>query len=290
MANFAGTAGPDDFTGTPEADLMQGEAGDDILRGRDGDDFLHGGTGSDELRGGLGNDLVAGEDGDDYLYGGRGNDVLCGRVRRRRAARRQRRRRVERRLRRRLGLWRRRQRRLLLLDGDDVLLGGAGNDDITIARPITSQSTISGSTAGKGTTGSISRIQSRGLIEIAAGSGSDRIEINLLIDHLTIFFDPDGTDTVVLNPVMAAFHRDTTITLEGFGRGDEGGVIVWDDFLGSALTGWNGSANPFGSAGFARIHTTGGRQILEIDADGGGNELGLGDGSGPGHRNGLHRP
>ncbi|HYG48318.1 MAG TPA: calcium-binding protein, partial [Allosphingosinicella sp.] len=272
MANFAGTAGPDDFTGTPEADHMQGEAGDDLLRGREGDDTLYGGTGSDVMRGGLGNDYLSGDEHNDYLYGGGGNDVLWG------------------------GTGDDEIRGgtgddtindgfgddwaygadgndvFYSLDGDDVLLGGAGHDDFTVIRPIRFDPHYLWIDGGDGDDRYKIEVQARGLIEIATGSGSDSIEIDLLVDHLTIFFDPDGTDTVTLGQQMAAFFADTTITLEGFGRGNDGGVIVWHDFLGGALSGWDGSTNPFGSAGYARIHTREGRQILQIDRDGGGDE------------------
>ena len=288
MANFSGTAGPDDFTGSTEADQMMGEAGDDVLRGRGGDDVLYGGTGSDEMRGGLGDDYLSGDEGDDYLYGGRGNDVLWG------------------------GTGNDEMRGgsgddtindgsgddwayggdgndvFYSLDGNDVLLGGAGNDDITIARSISPSTDISGSTAGRDDRFEIG-VQTHGLIEIAAGSGSDSIEIDLLVDHLTVFFVPDGTDIVTLSPVMAAFYADTTITLEGFGRGDEGGVIVWDDFLGRSS-----------AAGTLRQPVR--KRRLREDphdrrqADTGNRSgrrrgrLGLGDGSRSGHGHGLHRP
>ncbi|HEY0130573.1 MAG TPA: calcium-binding protein, partial [Allosphingosinicella sp.] len=270
MANFRGTAGPDDLTGTSEADLMVGEAGDDVLRGRGGDDDLYGGAGSDELRGGSGDDYLNGDDGDDYLYGGLGNDVLWGG----------------------LGndeIWGgdgddvindhggddwadggNGNDSFYSLDGDDLLVGGAGDDDFTLDRSSPFGSHYVCLDGGDGNDRFNFWVRESGLIEVAAGPGSDSIEINDLSDRLTVFFDPDGTDTVTLSALMAGSYRSSTIVLYGFARGDEGGVIVWHDFLGQALSGWDGSSNPFGSAGYARIGSDGWNQILEIDPDGGG--------------------
>jgi Ca2+-binding RTX toxin-like protein len=270
MANFRGTAGPDDLTGTAEADLMVGEGGDDVLRGRGGDDDLYGGAGSDELRGGDGDDYLNGEDGEDHLYGGLGNDVLWAG----------------------LGndsIWGGAGDDVInddggddwaeggdgndvfySLAGSDFLVGGAGHDDFTLVRSNRAADEYICLDGGEGDDRFRIQAQMRGLIEIATGPGSDSIDIDLLVDRLTIFFDPDGADTVTLGAMLADSYAGTTIVMEGFGRGDDGGVIVWDDFLGRALSGWNGSSNPFGSEGYARIHTVDGHQILQIDPDGGG--------------------
>jgi Ca2+-binding RTX toxin-like protein len=269
MAYYAGTAGSDDFAGTPEADLMVGEAGDDVLRGRGGDDLLYGMGGSDELRGGAGNDYLNGEIGDDFLSGGLGDDVLWGEI----------------------GndeIWGGEgddvindgggddwadggdgNDRFYSSDGDDLLLGGAGNDSFELYRTGGFEAHYICLDGGDGNDRFNIWVRQSGLIEIAAGPGSDSVEIEDLTDRLTVFFDPDGTDSVTLSEMTADSYQDSTIVLYGFARGDKGAVIVWHDFLARALSGWDGSSNPFGS-GFARIGFDGWNQLLEIDPDGGG--------------------
>lgn len=57
---------------------LHGEGGHDTIIGGSGNDFLVGGQGEDAIFGNAGNDEIAGQGGDDALSGGDGDDVLDG--------------------------------------------------------------------------------------------------------------------------------------------------------------------------------------------------------------------
>ncbi|MEA3052453.1 MAG: hypothetical protein QOG72_1356 [Sphingomonadales bacterium] len=248
-----GGGGNDQLVGGHGFDILRGGDGDDLLQGEQGQDALYGGAGADRLEGGSGDDSLQGDAGDDILLGGEGRDSLSD------------------------GFGNN------IFDGgagddwlfssntgNDLLIGGAGDDSLSVSRSSlfsTEQNRLEG---GEGNDRLYVSVQNRGLVEIDAGTGSDRVTIDLVHDRLNVRLDPDGTDTVTLNYIMSSWYSGAAITIDGFARGDSGAVLVWDEFLGRALTNWDGTANPFGS-GHARIVTIGGRQILQIDPNGGAN-------------------
>ncbi len=64
--------------GDPSNVTFYGQDGNDVLVGFDGNDWLQGDNGNDVLIGGASNDTLEGGEGDDWLWGGGGNDVLRG--------------------------------------------------------------------------------------------------------------------------------------------------------------------------------------------------------------------
>ena len=71
-----GNFGNDVLSGGDGVDYVIGSLGNDQLSGDDGDDFVDGGTGNDQLSGGEGNDTLFGGYGSDQLSSGDGNDFL----------------------------------------------------------------------------------------------------------------------------------------------------------------------------------------------------------------------
>jgi Ca2+-binding RTX toxin-like protein len=238
---LVGGANTNHLRGGDGDDLLQGRDRNDSLYGEDGADRIEGRGGNDSIQGGAGNDLLLGGDGDDWLSDGSGDDRLEGGAG---------------------------ADYLSSSEGRDLLIGGAGNDSLYLSRystQIVEQNRLEG---GEGDDHLTVRLQSAGLAELDGGTGSDTVNIGLLHDRLAIRFDPDGTDRIVLDQFQGHWYWKSKISVDGFARGDSGAVLVWDDFLGRVLTGWDGSANPF-AAGFARIVTIEGRQILQVDANGG---------------------
>jgi len=69
-----GGAADDQLIGGGGNDVLQGAAGNDTLTGNGGNDMLDGGAGNDTLNGGGGNDTLTAGTGDDILNGDDGND------------------------------------------------------------------------------------------------------------------------------------------------------------------------------------------------------------------------
>jgi Ca2+-binding RTX toxin-like protein len=73
-----GGLGNDTLQGGSGNDTFIGADGNDSILGDDGDDALFGGADSDSLGGGAGNDLLDGGEGNDQLIGASGTDTLLG--------------------------------------------------------------------------------------------------------------------------------------------------------------------------------------------------------------------
>ena len=73
-----GGAGDDTLAGSTGADTLSGGDGADVIDGGAGDDAISGGNDNDSLTGGAGNDTLLGDAGNDTLDGGEGADLLDG--------------------------------------------------------------------------------------------------------------------------------------------------------------------------------------------------------------------
>lgn len=236
------------FMGTADRDVMRGSAGGDLIEGLDGNDQIFGLLGDDTLRGGDGDDDLRGDSGNDRLEGGAGADYLQG------------------------GLG---DDRSFGGDGDDVInndgggfdemYGEGGNDRIRFYHS-TSNATNGGLVSG--------------------GAGDDQIEVFFAAEDGTVTVDAgSGADIVTL---VSVYYSEASITLgadrdilrldqnmstsgsaviEDFTAGADGDELDWLAYLGTALTGWDGAANPF-STGYVRLVQSGADTLLQVDRDG----------------------
>jgi Ca2+-binding RTX toxin-like protein len=225
-------------------DLIVGTAGPDVLRGTFGGDQIDGLAGDDQLYGGKGNDRLNGGDGADFLSGGLGLDSLNGGA----------------------------GDDSLIDDegGADSLVGGDGNDWITVSR--LSAGGIEG-------------------IQVDAGRGNDRLEyVNFYPDTLAATMGEGddfvllhsstgitrvtlggGADLVKIGPfIYADFRRP--IELMDFAPGPAGDALDLFEFLLNNTSGWHPSRNPF-ATGHLQIVQSGADTLLKVDRNGGGDGL-----------------
>src|SRR3990170_484628 len=186
---LGGAGGNDRIYAGRGNDTVRGGDGDDQLFGEGEHDDLFGGAGADRIEGGLGNDSIHGEAGDDTLLGGEGIDSLLD------------------------GLGNDSvdggagdDQLSSLEGGNDLLVGGAGNDRIRFVHNSLSSIEQNRLEGGEGNDWIYVSAQNNGLIEVDAGTGSDEVEIEVVHDGLTIRFDPDGGDRVVLSQGMAVWY------------------------------------------------------------------------------------
>ena len=121
------------------------------------------------------------------------------------------------------------------------MIGGGGNDQISV--------------------------NVRANATIDAGPGNDRVFIVTDGGQYSIALGT-GSDTLELFSYGASAIG--TIAVADFQGGAGGDSLDLNRWFSSALTGWNGVANPF-SAGYARLVQTGGATLVQVDRDGGGN-------------------
>ncbi len=229
MAIITGTAGNDALNGTPDSDTIDGVGGDDVINGAGGDDELEGGADRDQINGGDGFDILHGQGGDDRLDDGTGPGEMHGG------------------------------------DGDDFLQvssfftagvakladGGPGDDSFNISIADPTQVEVVGGTGAD----AVFFSNLWGTAEIGLGSDSDS-------DTITFFhplFYENGAQSIYFD----------SITVSDFAGGAAGDLINWDNFLGTSLTGWDQSANPF-STGHLELVQSGADTLVRLDIDGGG--------------------
>ncbi len=249
MAQLTGTSGNDILSGSDTNDEIIGLAGDDELRGGlgndvldggDGNDKLHGESGDDILRGGAGNDLLTSGLGHDRLEGGEGDDDLSA--------------------------WSPGYKVLLggggndrlgnrygdtsQLDGgdgdddiaghnDDTIVGGAGNDFITVSGNSLTGTGVNGTVHG-GPGNDTIRIDTGGQDTSRAAAWGDEGSDTFLVPYI----DPWGRSDYVINDFLA---------------GPAGDKLNLEDALEQAV--YTG-ANPLGPNGAIRIEQAGADTLL----------------------------
>ena len=248
---ISGTAGDETLTGTIGNDTIDGLGGADVIFGKAGADIISGGDGSDNLNGDADDDTLDGGNDDDMLSGGGGDDGLFGQA----------------------GV------DLLFGDsGDDELSGGAGNDSLDGGD---GGDTLAGGD-GDDFLGDLA-----GTNSFAGGLGNDRIVAGSADGAQTID-GGDGDDVIrhhyrsAASTITTGVGRDTielayadvgaaAIAVTDFTAGAGGDMLRLsgdDGSLLSLLSGWDGSSNPFGAAGFLRLHQDGADTLLQWDRNG----------------------
>lgn len=203
--NFAGYA-PDGGTvadgttpGTVLADTLVGTAGDDRIDGLGGSDRLLGGFGADTVDGGSGDDTIEGGFGNDRLIGGDGDDHISDTG-----------------------------------DGSDSLSGGDGNDTLVVRHIYTFAPETISVTGGAGDdTLEFEIFESSGhaaALIADMGEGNDRIRILSMPSGGTTLTLGGGTDTVVLDQLLASQAR-LPVTITDFQTGNGGDVLDWVGYM-----------------------------------------------------------
>ncbi|HEX9947124.1 MAG TPA: calcium-binding protein, partial [Allosphingosinicella sp.] len=247
-----GAPAPLTITGTDSAETLTGAGADDTIDGAGGDDMIEGGGGNDILRGGLGRDTLRGEIGNDVLEGGADDDDLDGGY------------------------------------GTDTLHGGDGNDrffdgrggdtfygdggdDSMVFNPGLSTGPMR-AYGGDGNDGINIYAYHGGTYIVDGGAGADRILVASLRTTADVTLGT-GADTLELASYDTGYLATMgSIVVRDFEAGAAGDKLDFAGFLSSALTGWDGSANPFAPAlGFVRLLQSGSDTLLQIDTSGGGN-------------------
>ena len=235
-ANFAGfdpgrhAVGGTTASGTAGVDLFEGSAGNDSDSAGDGDDVARGGFGQDSLDGGDGADSLEGGYGDDLLTGGIGDDAIED-----------------------------------LHGGNDTLLGGDGNDRITVRhRAFSAIADAVAIDAGAGDD----------VVWFQVGTGSLVADLGAGNDVITLLSYPNGgstitlgagNDVLVLDPAMASQVRGL-VTVTDFTPGDGGDRLDWVDFAGF-FSNLAAGTNPF-AAGAAALVQVGGDTALQLKQGG----------------------
>ncbi|HEV2818680.1 MAG TPA: Ig-like domain-containing protein [Allosphingosinicella sp.] len=247
------TGGNDDdiVTGGDGTDQLSGQAGNDSLSGDSGNDQLAGGDGFDSMSGEAGNDVLAGGNDGDFLSGGDGNDQLSGEA------------------------------------GNDVVIGESGDDQLSGGGGDDSLDGGAGDDNLDGGDGQDSLSGGLGTNVLNGGLGNDQITADSTDGAQTID-GGDGDDTIIHyyrsagSTITTGLGRDTiqlayanigaaAITVTDFTAGSGGDIFQLeggDGALLDLLSGWDGSSNPFGSAGFLRLQQSGSDTVLQWDQDG----------------------
>ncbi|MCS0597987.1 DUF4214 domain-containing protein [Massilia agri] len=273
-----GTAGADTLKGGALNDIIEGGDGNDTINGEAGDDKLYGGDetivgggdtisgglGNDELHGGTGNDSLEGGEGDDRLYGGGGDDRLDGGAG--------------------TNYLEGGDGRDILssYSGKDHLLGGAGDDTLTGGWANMDGAAVTILDGGDGN----DQITAYGwAAKVLAGAGDDTVSVEAAgsqASNTAMVVDMGaGNDRMTVRsaygetrPIQASggagvdtyrfegSERWPLLTITDFQTGAGGDVVDLYSFS------WNFSANPFGTAGQARLVQDGSRVLLQIDLDG----------------------
>lgn len=227
-------------------------AGADTVTGGSGRDNISGGAGDDILRGLAGDDMLDGQLGSDTLYGGDGNDMLTDTI-----------------------------------GGADRLYGEAGDDEISVTRPLYAdvanvildggfgRDTIlfdsqNGSTAsifGGTNNDTITVTGTDGSATVDAGAGFDRVNFYTTGAEATVTLG-DGSDAIWVYGAADDTDIGNLITVTDFKVGLGGDQIVLSNFFDTVLEGWDGTGNPF-MLGFARVIQSGSDTLIQVDLDGG---------------------
>lgn len=234
-------------------DLVKGGAGDNTLVGGAGSDFLYGYDGNDSLIAGsemspqIGNDYLDGGAGDDYLRGSIGNDILIGGTGNDRLYDDQ--------------------------SGADQFDGGDGDDALSLTRysngpaPSGTVSLVGG--AGNDTISLV--IGNASTVTIDGGSGNDEVSFSIFAGTATVTLGA-GADVISFSSYMPQVNPNGRITVTDFDLGAGGDSLAWTAFLQAWLTGWDQAVNPFLS-GHIRLGQNGTSTVLQLDRDGGGDSF-----------------
>ncbi|WP_380787753.1 beta strand repeat-containing protein [Sphingomonas sp. R86521] len=217
------------ITGTSANDTLTGSGGTDTISGFAGNDQIDGGAGNDLIYGGDGNDTLQGGIGSDDVDGGEGDDSIAD------------------------------------IGGSDTLRGGAGNDSFFISRVnngTTETVRIEGGTGNDTVTYQNYRA---GSVSIDLGAGDDKLTLWTRQEGGTAVVLGEGRDVVNFGQLPTA---GGTIAIQDFAAGTAGDRLELGEFLGSQLTGWDGSTNPFGGIGYMRLVQAGADTLVQIDRDG----------------------
>lgn len=219
------------ITGTAGPDTLTGTAGADRIAGGDSADTLDGGAGDDQIDGGAGNDTIQGGTGSDVINGGDGDDYIAD------------------------------------IGGSDTIHAGRGDDRIFISRGDNATIEHVVIDAGDGNdTVSYQNYRSGSLVA-DLGSGDDNITLWTVQEGDARLTLGAGRDTITLSSLID-IHQYGTLRVTDFETGAAGDRLNLQDYANRALIGWNGSANPFGRAGYLRLVQLEGATLLQIDKDG----------------------
>jgi Ca2+-binding RTX toxin-like protein len=216
-------------------DRIYAGAGGDLVEGGDGDDYIYAGFGDDELHGGLGHDYLNGWDGgSDRLFGEDGDDYLT--VARTGSA----------------------SPSSFLLDG------GAGADTLYFFAVGRYLDTVV--VTGGGGPDSIV-VNGGDSVTIDAGGEADTVRIDFAGNSYTVTLGA-GSDALYLDGnSYGDVPASTSITVTDFAPAAAGDVLYLRSYLIAKLTGWDGTANPFGT-NHLRLVQDGADTLIRIDADG----------------------
>lgn len=219
------------ITGTDGPDTLTGTAGADTIAGGDGADTLDGGAGNDVIDGGAGNDTIQGGTGNDVISGGDGDDSIAD------------------------------------IGGSDTIDAGRGDDRIFISRGDNATTEHVVIDAGEGNETVTYQNYRSGSLVADLGSGDDNITLWTVQDGGARLTLGAGRDTITLSSLID-IHQYGTLQVTDFETGTSGDRLDLQEYINRALTGWNGSANPFGPAGYLRLIQLEGTTLLQIDKDG----------------------
>ena len=217
--------------GTAGSDTLTGSTGADTILGFAGSDTIDGGAGNDRIDGGDGNDIIQSGSGDDIVDGGDGND------------------------------------RISDDGGSDLFRAGRGDDYISISRGDNSTFENVIIEAGDGADTVTYQNYRAGSLTADLGGGDDDVTLWTVQNGGSRITLGVGKDTVTLSSLID-IHNNGRLVITDFEAGSTGDRLNAGEYLNRALTGWNGSSNPFGGAGYLRLVQAGSDVLLQIDKDG----------------------
>jgi Ca2+-binding RTX toxin-like protein len=226
-----------------------GGAHNDTLTGAGSENFLYGGAGDDSLTGAGGDDALEGGAGDDALDGGSGLDTAVFSQATSGVT-------VD-----------------LNTVGAQAVGGGLGSDSLVSIEGVTGSGfgdSLTGTSATNwfdGGAGNDTIVGGAGNDTIIGGAGADQITAQAGAAEVTRITLGAGVDTLELDAAMAG-----TVVVTDFAAGAGGDVLAMEDYLTAALTGWNGTDNPF-EEGFLQLVQDGTSTLLQINLDGAGDDF-----------------
>jgi Ca2+-binding RTX toxin-like protein len=246
---LSGEAGNDNLDGGAGADRLVGGAGIDTIHGGNDNDFIDAGSENDQVFGDAGDDNILGGAGNDSLDGGDGNDLLEGAA------------------------------------GGDTLIGGSGIDTASYASSAAGvtvnleTSAASGGDAAGDSFSSIEQVLGSGFVDTLTGDANANTLWGMAgNDVLTgggggdVLKGGAGADSFVYNALSdSAASGVGKDTITDFTTGDKIDLSAIDaDGNGengdTAFTFGTGAFN--GTAGELRVLTSGGIQVVYVDATG----------------------
>lgn len=225
---------PVNGTGNSLSNFILGNSAANVISGLDGNDTLDGGNGNDQLFGGAGDDRLIVADtgfGTDLADGGEGNDtILVSSI-----------------------------DGITAVSGQVTVIGGAGNDSITV----TMDSGSSNVDAGIGDDFVSLHTNFNGSTSVAnLGVGNDTVALSGASHVLTL---GAGSDLVITNAFNASIGLAMSLTVTDFTAGTMGDKLDFQDYLKYA-TNYAGG-NPFQS-GHSRLSQAGADTLLEFSFTG----------------------